>query len=74
MNIGKRLTSATPSFFSKLRNIGIIAAAIGGALATVPIALPDIVTQIAGYLIAAGAAMGTVSQAVVQDPDTPEKP
>ena len=73
MNIGERLTSSTPSFFSKLRNIGILVAAVGGAIATAPVTLPSFITQIAGYLIAAGAAMGAVSQAVVQDPDAPEK-
>jgi len=67
MNIIERAKSPTPSFFSKLRNIGLIMAAICAALATAPIALPAAVVTAAGYLAVASGVLSAVSQITTAD-------
>jgi len=67
MNLAKRYKHKTPSFFRKLRNIGIALAATGGAILAAPIALPTILLKIATYIAVAGTVATTVSQAVVSD-------
>ena len=67
MKIQERLKSPTPPFFKKLRNIGIILAAIGGAILAAPISLPTAIVTVATYLTVAGTVASTVSQAVVSD-------
>jgi len=64
MKVTERFTAATPPFFSKLRNIGLLLTAVSGALMGVP-AIPAIVIKIAGYLAVAGTVMSGVSQATV---------
>jgi hypothetical protein len=39
MNLSERVQSPTPKFFKKVRNIGLILAAISGTLVAAPIAL-----------------------------------
>ena len=66
----KRATSNPPLFFRRLRNFAIILTGVGTAIITLPasiITLPVIVTNIAGYLIAAGTVAATVSQLPVED-------
>ena len=65
MSIVERLLSPTPSFFQKLRNIGLVLAAVSAALVAAPVALPAIVTTIAGYLAVAGTVLSAVSQVAV---------
>jgi hypothetical protein len=65
MSIVERLLSPTPTFFQKLRNIGLVLAAVSAAIITTPVALPAIVTTIAGYLAVAGTVLGAVSQITV---------
>jgi hypothetical protein len=60
-----RLLSPTPSFFQKLRNIGLVLAAVSAAIVATPVAVPAIVTTIAGYLAVAGTVLGAVSQITV---------
>ena len=67
MNIIERAKSPTPTFFSKLRNIGLIMAAICAALATAPIALPAAVVTAAGYLAVASGVLSAVSQITTAD-------
>jgi hypothetical protein len=67
MKFSERIKKPTPPFFKKLRNIGIILAATGGAILAAPIALPSIVLSIATYLAVAGTVATTISQAVVSD-------
>jgi len=62
MNLIERAASPTPSFFQKLRNIGLALAAISGAIIAAPVALPAIVITIAGYLAVAGTVLSGVSQ------------
>ncbi len=72
MSILERVTSPTPAFFTKLRNIGLALAAISGALLASPVALPAIVVKVAGYVAVAAGVMSAVSQTAVKDPSTTE--
>jgi hypothetical protein len=65
MSIVERLLSPTPTFFQKLRNIGLVLAAVSAAIVATPVALPAIVTTVAGYLAVAGTVLGAVSQITV---------
>ena len=67
MKIIERYKKPTPSFFRKLRNIGIALATAGGAIIAAPISLPAAVITIATYLTVAGTVATAVSQAVVSD-------
>jgi hypothetical protein len=67
MNLLERAVSPTPSFFQKLRNIGLALAAVSAAVVASPVALPAIVVTIAGYLAVAGSVLGAVSQITVPD-------
>ena len=72
MKFSERIKKPTPPFFKKLRNIGLILAAAGGAILAAPIALPSIVLSIATYLTVAGTVASAVSQVVVVS-DTKEE-
>ena len=61
-----RMQESTPKFFRILRNIGVTLATASTAIISAPVALPAIITQIAGYLAVAGSVMGIVSQAAVK--------
>jgi len=61
-----RMSSPTPAFFIKLRNIGITAGAIGAALLASPVAIPAAILSVAGYLTVAGTVTGIISQAVTK--------
>ncbi|WP_315823981.1 hypothetical protein [Paraflavitalea speifideaquila] len=64
-NIINRMSDKTPKFFKLLRTIGISLAAASGTVLAAPVALPAIVSTIAGYLAVAGSVMGAVSQTAV---------
>ncbi len=70
MSIKQRVQSPTPNFFKKIRNIGLILAAMGGAIITAPVALPAVVVNIAGYLAVAGGIASAISQATTASDDT----
>ena len=63
-----RVTLPTPRFFRKVRTIGAALAAVGGIIATAPVALPAVVVTLGGYLVLAGSVAAAVSSAAV-DPD-----
>jgi hypothetical protein len=65
MNLLERAVSPTPTFFQKLRNIGLALAAISAAIMASPVALPSIIVTIAGYLAVAGTVLSGVSQITV---------
>ncbi len=67
MNLLERAVSPTPSFFQKLRNIGLALAVISADIIAFPVQLPTIVVMIAGYLAVAGTVLGAVSQITVPD-------
>lgn len=64
--IVNRVSSPTPTFFKKVRNIGLILAAIAGTIVAAPVALPAVVVKIAGYLAVASGVAGAVSQTAVE--------
>jgi ABC-type xylose transport system permease subunit len=64
--IVSRITAPTPSFFKKLRNIGLALVAVATTIVTAPIAMPAIVVTIAGYLVVAGGVLTAVSQTAVE--------
>lgn len=67
MDIFERMERPTPRFFRRLRNIGLVLTAIGGAIVAGPNVLPAVLMEIAGYLIVAGTVASVVSQAVIND-------
>jgi uncharacterized membrane protein HdeD (DUF308 family) len=69
MNAIKRAKAPTPKFFKVLRNVGLALAAIGGTVLAAPIALPVIVTSVAGYLAVAGGVISAVSQLTTEKVD-----
>jgi hypothetical protein len=71
-SFGKRCQTDTPPFFKKLRNIGLIVAAVGSSIIAAPVAIPAIVTTIGGYMILGGTVMTAVSQAAVSEEDCKE--
>ena len=72
----KRITSDSPSFFKKIQTIGTTLGAVGLAIVSVPasvIALPAIVTTMAGYFIAIGTVAAAVAKTTVADPSVLEE-
>ncbi|HEX2606678.1 MAG TPA: hypothetical protein VHK91_04830 [Flavisolibacter sp.] len=69
MNIIQRTQAPTPKYFKKVRNIGLILAAVSGTVLTAPVALPAVIAKIAGYLAVAGSVASAVSQATTIDDD-----
>jgi len=67
MNLVERAVSPTPTFFQKLRNIGLALAAASAAIIAAPVTLPAIVITIAGYLTVAGTVISAVSQITVPE-------
>ena len=65
MSVVERVKAPTPKFFRTLRNIGLALAAVGGAILAAPIAIPDSLITIAGYVTLAGGVMTAVSQTAV---------
>lgn len=73
MTIKKRITAPTPTFFKVLRNIGLVLAAVGGAILTAPVALPAAVVTIGGYVTVAGGVLSAVSQLTVKEEQPHQK-
>ena len=73
MNLAERVASPTPKFFRKVRNIGLILAAVSGTILTAPVAVPAIVIKVAGYMGLASMVASAVSQtAVCEEPEVPD--
>ena len=66
LNLVERLALPTPTLFAKIRNVGILLAAISSAILAAPVTLPAIVTTIAGYLAIASSVASAVSQVAVK--------
>jgi hypothetical protein len=66
LSLVQRAAAPTPKFFRVLRTIGLALAAIGGTVLAAPVALPAIVSTIAGYLAVAGTVVTAVSQVTVE--------
>ncbi|MFD2035155.1 hypothetical protein ACFSKL_10155 [Belliella marina] len=65
LEVKNRFGKPTPPFFRKLGNLGLALAGIGAAILSAPVALPAVVTTIAGYLLTAGVAITSVSEVTV---------
>ncbi|NWJ49457.1 MAG: hypothetical protein HXX14_14430 [Bacteroidetes bacterium] len=63
----ERITAPTPSFFKKVRTIGLVMGVIGAALLASPVALPAVVGTIGGYLVLGGSIITSVAQTAVKD-------
>ena len=66
LSVLERATSPTPRFFRILKVIGLTLVAISSTLLAAPVALPAIVTTIAGYAAVAGTVVTAVSQVTVE--------
>ncbi|RXK87331.1 hypothetical protein [Filimonas effusa] len=66
LTVLERAQAPTPVFFRKLRAIGVVFAAASAAILTMPVAMPAIITTIAGYLAVAGSVAAAVSQVTVE--------
>jgi len=62
-----RFQEPTPPFFKKIRNIGLVIAAVGTSILASPVVLPVLLVNIAGYLVVAGGVMSTVGQAAIKN-------
>ena len=62
MNILERVNAPTPDFFKRLRNFGLLLAAVSAAIFASPIVLPASVVAVAGYLAVGGTVLSAVSQ------------
>ena len=61
-----RMKKPTPTFFKKVRNIGLALAATGASVFAAPVALPVILVKMAGYFTVAGGVMSAISQSAVK--------
>jgi len=62
MKIIDRLKAPTPSYWKKIRNIAATIGSVGAVIVGLPIALPAVVITVAGYAVAVGTVVATVSQ------------
>jgi hypothetical protein len=70
MSIKQRFESPTPGFFKKLQRLGLAVAAVGTTVIALPVALPALLTQVAGYCILAGGVAAAVSQVTTTGEDS----
>jgi hypothetical protein len=66
-SIKQRVQAPTPAFFQKLSAIGFVLTAISGAILGLPLALPAVLKQIAGYMGMAATIVTAVSRTAVED-------
>lgn len=62
-----RWNNESPSFWKKVQKVGIVCAALGGAIATAPISLPAAAVTVSGYLATAGVVAGILAKLTVAD-------
>lgn len=72
MNVVQRALAPTPSFFKKLRVIGLILTAISGALLGAQ--TPEILQDVATHIATAGTVIMAVSQVTVDNRACDENP
>ena len=61
-----RVLAPTPSFFKKIRTIGLVMGVIGAALLASPVVLPAVIASIGGYLVLGGSIITSVAQTSVK--------
>ena len=69
LSVKERATMPTPKFFKKLRNVGLVLAALSASLLAAPVTLPAIVITVASYMAVAGTVATAVSQVTVEAED-----
>ena len=69
-DLKERWNSKTPKFWKKVQRIAILVGAVAGTIIAAPIALPAAVITAAGYAVAIGTAVATVSQFTIEDKPT----
>ena len=62
----ERILSPTPSFFKKVRTVGLVMGVVGAALLAAPVTLPAAVISIGGYLVLGGSIITSVAQTAVK--------
>lgn len=62
MEIFNRIQKPTPKIFRKIRNVGLVLAAISSVIISAPIALPATLVTISGYLAVAGGIASAICQ------------
>ncbi len=68
----QRLNSPTPAFWRKVRKVGVVATAVGGAMSAAPAVLPAWIALVGGYLTVAGGV--TIGLASITCTDSPTPP
>lgn len=63
----KRITSDSPSFFVKIRNLGLSLVGVGTSLLTIP-QVPPSLAAYADKAILVGSVMAAISQLTVKEP------
>jgi hypothetical protein len=63
----QRIKAPSPTFFNKIKKIGLVLGGIGTAVLASPIALPVIMTTLAGYLVTAGLVAAAVAVSTVEE-------
>ena len=61
-----RVLAPTPSFFKRVRTIGLVMGVVGAALLASPVALPAVIASIGGYLVLGGSIITSVAQTAVK--------
>ena len=66
LTLAQRVLAPTPSFFKKIRTIGLVMGVLGAALLASPVALPAVIASIGGYLVLGGSIITSVAQTAVK--------
>ena len=66
-SILERAQTDTPPFFKKLRLIGLVAVTIGTTIMMAKMAVPAVLTTIAGYVLLGGTVLTAVSQVTINE-------
>jgi len=73
MTLLQRVKAPTPRFYKKLRNAGLTLAGVGTTLLGLPVSLPLLLQQVAGYLVVAGSVASAICQTTSDTrPNKPE--
>ena len=66
-SVRERIKHETPLFFRKLRLIGLVAVTIGTTILAAPVAVPVMLSTLAGYIVLGGTVLTAVSQVTVEN-------
>lgn len=66
-SLKERMKAPSPQFFNRIKKIGLLLGGIGTAVLASPIALPVIMTTLAGYLVTAGLVATAVAVVTIEE-------